>query len=203
MEWEMHLYVERKVGEEWRPVCPPLATSPKGKPKWGRYDPTDPVESLASAMRGTDFIPTKAPRWDFGPHPDGQQQLAALYTNIWATGADTDERLTKLDPFLDPCGLPENVSPQVRKAGVECGMNDSDAIWYTLQELNNHIFVNRQYPDNLPSRRVIALREEMARIAGWAYPDECKCVRANCYHRDRLVRAVVWSVKIKKPKKGA
>ena len=126
MEWEMHLYVERKVGEEWRPVCPPLATSPKGKPKWGRYDPTDPVESLASAMRGTDFIPTKAPRWDFGPHPDGQQQLAALYTNIWATGADTDERLTKLDPFLDPCGLPENVSPQVRKAGVECGMNDSD-----------------------------------------------------------------------------
>ena len=201
MDWEMHLYVERMVGEEWRPVCPPLATRPKARPKWGRYEPTDPVESLASVLGGTDFVPSRAPRWDFGPHPDGMQQLAALFTNIWSTGADVDETIGKLDPFLDPCGLPANVSPQVRRAGAECGMSEANAIWYTLQELNNHIFAQRQDTTNLPSKRVVALRDEMVRVAAAAYPDVCTCSRPNCYHRHRLIRAVVWSARVKKQKK--
>ena len=202
MEWEMHLYVERMIREAWVPVCPPSPSSPKARPKWGRYDPKDPVESLASLLGGTEFVPSKAPRWDFGPHPDGMQQLAALFTNIWSTGAEVDEKIGNLDPFLDPCGLPADVSQQVKKAGAECGMNESNAIWYTLQELNNHIFVRRQDRANLPSKRVVALREELVRVAAVSYPDVCTCSRPNCAHRHKLIRAVVWSAKIKKQKQG-
>jgi hypothetical protein len=202
MDWEMHLYVERKAGEDWVPVCPPLPSSPKARPRWGRYSPTEPVEALAASFGGPDFVPTAAPRWDFGYHPVGMQQLASFFTYTWNPNATREEELAgRMAAFLEPCGIPGSASRQVRAAGVACQLEQSNAIWYTLRELNNHIFLHRQDPDNLPDKRVIALREAMAKSVAAAYPDVCDCKRANCFHRDQLVRAVVWSAKVKKPKR--
>jgi hypothetical protein len=202
MEWEMHLYVERQVGEVWVPVCPPPPATPKAKPKWGRYISSDPVEELAATIAGTEFVPTKAPRWDFGLHPVGMQQLCGFYTYLWNPNPTREElNASSVEPFLETCGLPESASRQVKEAAKACGMNESNGIWYTLKELNDHIWLHRQDPDNLPDKRVIALRDALIRVAVTAYPDLCTCKRPNCFHRDKIVRAVVWTAKIKKPRR--
>lgn len=193
MEWEMHLYVERRGRNGWVPVCPPLPSSPRAKAKWGVYTPDDPLEAMSVACGGDDLVPTKAPRWDFGRHPVGMQQLSAFYS-FYATpdGSRDDGGLT--DAFLEPCGLPLDASEQVRAAAKQSRLGDAEGIWYTLRELKNFVFRGKISGD-FADRRVVALRDELTRINQRVMADTCSCKRGDCFHRDELIRAVVWTAK--------
>lgn len=195
MDWEMHLYVERRGQNGWVPVCPPLPSRPKGKAKWGVYTPSDPIEAISVAAGCVkDMVPSRAPQWDFGLHTVGMQQLAAFYSFYAAPDVHRIDRET--EPFLEPCGLPQDVSEQVRAAARASRLTESEGIWYTLRELKGFIFrgkVNGEPAD----RRVVALATDMRKMLGDLFDDTCTCKVPDCYHRDQLIRAVVWTARRK------
>jgi hypothetical protein len=45
---------------------------------------------------------------------------------------------------------------------------------------------------------VVALKDELTRINQRLRTDTCSCRRGDCFHRDELIRAVVWTVKRRK-----
>jgi hypothetical protein len=206
--WEMHLYVERKEGSGWQSVCPPLPTSSRSRPKWGSYTPTNPMEAIAlEGMSEAERVPGSAARWDFGPHLVGQQQLGMVVVLMEDTLGGQEHPLRNVEPFLDPCGLPTQMSPQVAKVATYLPIGRTvweqmpsleNAAWFTTRELSQHIRDRRPYPDQIADKRVVALRDELNRLAGVFYPDICKCKINHCYHRDELLRIVFWFAKKEK-----
>ena len=196
MAWKMCLYVERRSGTDgWQAVVPPLPSSPRGRAKWGTYTPKDPIESLALlAADEKDRVPTEAPCWDFGFHPTGMQQLGAFFSYLWE---ETDhEDIMAIEPFLDPCGVPSDMSPQVQRAAAKG--QPVTAIWYTLGEISSAVWTRKKGYDVPADRRVVALQMELERLARVFFPEVCSCRRTGCGHRDDMVRAVVWFEPTKK-----
>jgi hypothetical protein len=199
MEWDLHLFIERRTEAGWQAVCPPLPSSPKTRPKWGRYEPESPVEALAVLGGGPDVVPTKAPRWNFGYHPTAWQQLGAYFSYVHE-GEMPSEDIREIEPFLDPCGTPGDKSPQVRDAMTKFYPSDPvNATWYTIRELTSGILTRRSDEFQRADRRIVALRDDMVRLSVTLFPDVCSCRASRfCCHRDEKLRTVLWFEKRKK-----
>jgi hypothetical protein len=199
MGWKVHLAVECSTGSGWQAVCPPLPSSPRAKPKWGAYSPKDPIEAIALlGVPENERVPSELPIWDFGEHPTAKQQMVSFYSTLWSSTDGWVDEFAHLEPFLDPCGLPEDMSPQMRKhlfrqvgSRWEPKSNIDSAIWYTITELSSGIFNRRSGPE-FADRRVVALRDEMARIGREFSVGACDCKYKACHHRGDKVRAVFW-----------
>jgi len=203
MAWKMRLFVERKGESGWQAVCPPLPSSSKGRAKWGVYTPKDPIESLALvAADEKDRVPTEPPYWDFGVHPVAMQQLGAFYSYVFE--GDEPEDIRFVEPFLEPCGAPTDVSPQVDKA-IKASTSSpalknsmTCAMWYTAGELYDEVAKRKRGYDVVADKRVVALQMELARLTKVFYPNVCECRTTCCWHRKDLVRAIVWFDETKK-----
>jgi len=114
MGCDIHLYVEKRVGDKWEAV-------PGPNPWHGMWD-DEPEERL------NDWI------WD-GRHYDLFAIMANVRNGYGFAGCDTGDGFV---PIAMPKGLPDDVSPAIKASADGWGCDGHSYSWLTLRELQEY-----------------------------------------------------------------
>jgi len=169
MGTDIHVFVERKLGDKWVPVDPPRSHPPEWYEeaeksgwsidyidwddwaRWSGIPKVSPLKQLADAGRTfEETIPEEACSWAFGRDYGAFGELAGV---------------RRRGPLLmKPRGLPADVSPQVGRVAY-CGYGTEeqalDVDWHTP----HHYYLDELERFNIRNGGTCALREEMAKVA--------------------------------------
>jgi hypothetical protein len=119
MGCDIHIYVEKKIGDTWFPITP-LEHNPDYEEKYGDSAWNHP-------LRLNHY------NYDVGRNYRVFSMLAGVRNGIGFASIKTGEPIT---PIADPRGLPEDVSAEVKAESDEWGVDGHSHSWLTLAELD-------------------------------------------------------------------
>lgn len=119
MGCDIHVYVEKKIGDTWFPITP-LEHNPDYEEQYGDSAWNHPLRLNHYS-------------YDIGRNYRVFAMLAGVRNGIGFASVKTGEPIT---PISQPRGLPNDVSPEVKTESDEWGCDGHDHSWLTLAELD-------------------------------------------------------------------
>jgi hypothetical protein len=156
MGCDIHIYVEKKIGDTWFPIAPPEHNS--------YYEPGDEQEGGPYNRP----LLLNHDTYDVGRNYRVFAMLAGVRNGIGFASVKTGEPIT---PISKPRGLPQDVSVEVREISNDWGPDGHSHSWLTLAELDTVPWKsNKVHLSGFVDAREFRTFEEMGEPDNWSYP---------------------------------